>query len=290
MFRREVRVGQRRAHARRIAVLDGREAGAARGARVPLPVRCQLLHVFEHGVGGVGAAGGPVVDAPGLAAVVAEAEAQVRSSGQGEAVLHRDRGGDVAVVLGRRVAVAVAVPVVLVVDGQLQFVALKRGAGQGHRAADGAVVVDAGEAAVVQPGCVAAVGIGLQAVAVGVAVHAGAQRGVPAQPGVADEVQAVLVPPRPAPVADAAARAAGIDRIALLPVLAGVAQGVLVALARGVAELERQPAVVAIGVAAVVAGIGGHALVVAETIGQRERVRLQLRPAELVVPVAPAAA
>ena len=110
----------------------------------------------------------------------------------------------IAVVLGGRRRVGVFVLVFLEVQGKVKLVVCKGIVGQLQRGAGGVVVVDTGEAGVVELRAVAGIAVRQDFVLVGVVVHAGLERIVLADAGAADEIQAVFVPVRPLPVADTA--------------------------------------------------------------------------------------
>lgn len=259
-------------------ILDGRQAGFARQAGIGLDVRRQVVGQFDQAIGGAGRAGGQQVGLMRFAFLMAETQPQAPGAAQLDDVFDGDRTGYVAEVL-----VVLLVPVVLVVQGQVQFVVFEMAADQFHRRAVGLVVVEAAFGAL----AVAGIGEHVQAVLVLVGVQAGLQGQRVAQFSRAYEVQAFLVPEGPLPVTHAALRGfTGVHRIALFAFLLAVGQGVFIAGVGGEADLQRGLAVGAIGVLPAVATVGRRSLVVLEAAAQGKAVRVQIGGAGLEVPQA----
>ncbi|MNO89472.1 hypothetical protein D3C76_809560 [compost metagenome] len=240
------------------------------------------MRQFGQGVGGIGGAGGPVIHLARLALLMVDTQAQTPVAGDLDEVLDGDRTGHVAVLLVRRACRLVDMPVVLVVQRQVQLMAVEMTADQFHRRTVGLVVVDA--ARTVQ-GRVAGILEHIDTVLVLVRVQAKLQGQLIVQVGGAEEVQAFLVPVGPLPVAGALA-AAGIDGVAFLPLLLAVGESVFIAVVGRETDLQRTLPVGAIGILPTVAGIGGFWLVVGETAAQGETVGVQVRSAQLEVPQA----
>ena len=282
----EVGVGQSRAHACRIAVLDGRKAGLVRGNQVDLVAlgRERIAQACQA-VGGAGRARGPLVDLLGVALVMAQAQRQAPALGQGDVILEHQRGGHIAVVLLRVLARGrVGVLVLLVVEGRMQLMTGEGVVDPLHAGPLAHILVAAGRIV----GRVAGVLVHVETVFVGVVVEARLEHIAAVQTGGAQEIQAVLVPVGPAPVAHGVLLRglAGVDGIALLAFLAHIADGVFV---RGIgreSQLEGQALVGAVRVLALAAGIGGLLLVIPEAPGQRKAVGIQVGGTQLVVPTA----
>ena len=228
-------------------------------------------------IGGAGRTRRPLPDPFGIALLVAGPQRQMQPVGEREGVFGHQRGGHVAVVTA-----GVVVGVGLVVRGQAQVVPFPAGVGPFEGGALAGVAVAAGGTVLAVRG----VGVHVQPIFVGVVIEAHPERVVGVQARAAHEIDAVLVPVRPAPVAHGVALGgpAGVDRIALLAPLAHIAQRVFIGGIGRQPQLERQAVVGARGVGAAVARVGGRALVVPETVWQREGVGIQPGRTQLVVP------
>jgi hypothetical protein len=136
--------------------------------------------------------------------------------------------------------------------GGLQGVAGRQGGAQLDIAAIGDVVIVRAEGASQGLAVLAGVVVREQGVLEGVPVQAQLQIGVVGDLGARQERQAVDVPVGPGPVAGAG-RVGDVERRVLRAFLAGEGQRIVVALARGEADLGVDPPVLALGVIAIAA-------------------------------------